>query len=125
MASHGQSYRAGQAEGRAREKGEQMKESVKEKGEAAKQKTLETAEAIKDKTRGGGGAGSTDQKSKETSASAKARAEEAKEKSGGILQQTGDKVKNMAQGATETVKNTFGLADADDDQHIYPKDTNY
>ncbi|KAK8547609.1 hypothetical protein V6N13_024687 [Hibiscus sabdariffa] len=92
-----------------------MKESVKEKGEAAKQKTLETAEAIKDKSRG---RGSTNQKSKETSAS-----EEAKEKSGGILQQTGDKVKNMAQGATQAVRDTFGLVDADDHQHIYPPTT--
>lgn len=38
-------------------------------------------------------------------------AEEAKEQAAGFLQQTGAQVKQMAQGAVETVKNTFGVGD--------------
>ncbi|ONK57313.1 uncharacterized protein A4U43_C10F18790 [Asparagus officinalis] len=37
--------------------------------------------------------------------------EETKEQAAGLLQQTGEQVKQMARGAVETVKNTLGVGD--------------
>ncbi|KAM7256985.1 hypothetical protein ACFE04_012726 [Oxalis oulophora] len=38
------------------------------------------------------------------------KAEEAKEKTSRVMLQTGDKIKDMAGGATDTVKHAFGMA---------------
>ncbi|KAK6284645.1 hypothetical protein POUND7_003597 [Theobroma cacao] len=126
MASHEQSYRAGKAEGRARvvyyyshsfnivclvnfhwQKLEFWGEQMKDKAEAAKHKTFEATQEAKDKTY-------------QTGQAAKESAESAKEKTGGILQQTGETVMNKAQGAAVAVKHTFGMADADEDEDNYP-----
>ena len=47
--------------------------------------------------------------------SAKDTAEAGKEKTGGIIQRTGEQVKSMAQGAADAVKHTFGMAETDED----------
>ncbi|KAK9941360.1 hypothetical protein M0R45_017966 [Rubus argutus] len=50
-------------------------------------------------------------------------AESGKDKSEGFLQQTGAQVKNMAQGAVDTVKTTLGMAkdDEENDEPVYYK----
>lgn len=103
MASHDQSFRAGEAKGQAQEKTNQTMDSMKGKAEAAKNKTYATAEAAKDKT-------------KETADAARDKAYEGKEKTGGILQKTGEQMKNMAHNAADAVKNTFGMANEDDEE---------
>ncbi|URE45384.1 hypothetical protein MUK42_25711 [Musa troglodytarum] len=37
------------------------------------------------------------------------KCQETKEQAGGLMQQTGDQIKSMAQGATDTVKNAMGM----------------
>ncbi|WRX12629.1 hypothetical protein QQP08_005116 [Theobroma cacao] len=80
---------------------------MKDKAEAAKHKTFEATQEAKDKTY-------------QTGQAAKESAKSAKEKTGGILQQTGETVMNKAQGATVAVKHTFRMADADEDEDNYP-----
>ncbi|OMP00150.1 hypothetical protein COLO4_12891 [Corchorus olitorius] len=113
MASHKQSYQAGQAEGRARERGEQMKDNIKDKAEAAKQKTFEAAQQAKDKTFQTSQAAK--EKSQQSGHATGEKAEEARDKSAGILQQTGERMRNMATGAADAVKHTFGMAEAEDE----------
>jgi len=49
----------------------------------------------------------------------KETAQSGKDNSAGFLQQTGEKVKGMAQGATEAVKNTLGMTnDEEDKEHV-------
>ncbi|KAH7521889.1 late embryogenesis abundant protein D-7 [Ziziphus jujuba] len=48
---------------------------------------------------------------KDSAQSAQQSAQETKQEAAGILQQTGEQVKNMAQGAVDTVKNTLGMGD--------------
>ncbi|OMO54279.1 hypothetical protein CCACVL1_27926 [Corchorus capsularis] len=116
MASHKQTYQAGQAEGRARERGEQMKDNIKDKAEAAKQKTFEAAQQAKDKTFQTSQAAKD--KTQESGHATGEKAGEAREKSAGILQQTGEKMRNMATGAADAVKHTFGMADQAEDEDV-------
>ncbi|GAA0175954.1 hypothetical protein LIER_29036 [Lithospermum erythrorhizon] len=43
------------------------------------------------------------------------------EKSGGVLQQTGEHIKNMAQGAADAVKDSFGFAEQTEDDDLPTK----
>lgn len=134
MASHDQSFRAGEATGRAevyknslfislflalfifnelliingtcgfQEKGDRATETVKEKGREAKDRTNQTAQQAKEKTG-------------EAAESTKEKASEGKEKTKGVFQQTGEKVKQVAQSAADTVKTTLGLGQHRDDEH--------
>ncbi|KAL5575665.1 hypothetical protein UlMin_017364 [Ulmus minor] len=87
MASHTDSYNAGVVKGQTEEKAKQMIGSVGDKAQEAKEWTVQTAQAAKEK------------------------AEQATEpkKEPGILQQTGEQVKQMAIGATDAVKSTLGV----------------
>ncbi|KAJ4897964.1 hypothetical protein Rs2_24758 [Raphanus sativus] len=60
--------------------------------------------------------------SKETAQGAaqytKETAEAGKDKTGGFLSQTGEHVKQMAMGAADAVKHTFGMATEEDESHL-------
>ncbi|KAF3457486.1 hypothetical protein FNV43_RR02144 [Rhamnella rubrinervis] len=71
---------------------------LEQKTEEWIQSTKETANAAKDRA-----ANATQ--------SASQSAEQKKDEAAGFLQQTGEQVKNMAQGAVDTVKNTLGMND--------------
>ncbi|KAF8406966.1 hypothetical protein HHK36_006087 [Tetracentron sinense] len=99
MASHDKNYSAGEAKGQAQVKVDQMMgkgreatKIAKDGANTAKDKVVDTAEA----TRG-------------QAQSAGKTAVPAKDKTGGLLQQTGDQVMNMAMGATDAVKHTLGI----------------
>uniref|UniRef100_A0A9I9DT19 Uncharacterized protein n=1 Tax=Cucumis melo TaxID=3656 RepID=A0A9I9DT19_CUCME len=113
MASHNQSYRAGETKGRAEEKTNQAMGTMGEKAREAKEKTYETGRAVKDKAHGA--ADSTKEWASDTAQAGREKAQTGKETTGGILEQTGEKVKSMAQGAAEAVKSTFGMASQNDD----------
>ncbi|GKV35811.1 hypothetical protein SLEP1_g44023 [Rubroshorea leprosula] len=115
MASQDQGFRAGEAKGRTEEKTNQTMDSMREKAEAAKNKTYESAEAAKNKTTETVEAAKD--KSYETAEAAKEKAHEGKEKTGGVLQKTGEQMRNMAHGAADAVKHTFGMANEDKDKH--------
>ena len=85
----------------------------------AKDKAYEEAQSAKDRTNDKTGA--VKEKASEATQSAKEKASGAaqttkekgqagKEETGGILEKTGEQMKSMAQGVTETVKSTFGMA---------------
>ncbi|KAK1577474.1 hypothetical protein Q3G72_022068 [Acer saccharum] len=136
MASHNTSYKAGEAKGQAQEKTNQMMDKTAQTAQAAKDKTFQTAEAAKDKTvqtaqaakekatqtgqavkdKTSETADATKKKSQETGQVARDSTEAGKEKTGGILSQTGDQVKSMAQGAADAVKHTFGFDSTCEDQ---------
>ncbi|XP_016172290.1 late embryogenesis abundant protein 2 [Arachis ipaensis] len=50
MASHDQSFKAGEAKGQTQEKTNQMMRNIGDKAQSAKDKTAQTAQAAKDKT---------------------------------------------------------------------------
>nr|XP_025621462.1 late embryogenesis abundant protein 2 [Arachis hypogaea] len=50
MASHDQSFKAGEAKGQTQEKSNQMMSNIGDKAQGAKDKTAHTAQAAKDKT---------------------------------------------------------------------------
>ncbi|XP_057732993.1 late embryogenesis abundant protein 2-like [Arachis stenosperma] len=50
MASHDQSFKAGEAKGQTQEKSNQMMSNIGDKAQAAKDKTAQTTQAAKDKT---------------------------------------------------------------------------
>jgi hypothetical protein len=52
--------------------------------------------------------------------STKETAQSGKDNSAGFLQQTSEKVKGLAQGATDAVKQTFGLAHDDEENDHFP-----
>ncbi|KAK0596110.1 hypothetical protein LWI29_012921 [Acer saccharum] len=94
------------------------KDKTYQTAEAAKDKTVQAAKATQDKAgqatqatkdKTSDTADATKKKSQETGQATRDSAEAGKEKTGGILSQTGDQVKNMAQGATDAVKRTFGF----------------
>ncbi|KAH7565091.1 hypothetical protein JRO89_XS09G0131000 [Xanthoceras sorbifolium] len=72
------------------------KDNTSQAAQTAREKTSETADATK-------------QKSQETGQAAREKAEIGKENTGGILNKTGEQVMNIAQGATDAVKHTFGF----------------
>ncbi|KAJ1413406.1 seed maturation protein PM30 [Sesbania bispinosa] len=61
--------------------------------------------------------GQAKEKASEMGQSTKESAQSGKDNTGGFLQQTGEKVKDMAQGATEAVKQTLGMGQKDDPTH--------
>ncbi|WP_113444464.1 hypothetical protein, partial [Escherichia coli] len=81
MASHNQSYKAGEAKGQTEEKTNQMMDPAKETAQAARDKAAQTAQAAKDK------AGQAGQAAKEKAAQAAQAAKEteqaAKDKAAG------------------------------------------
>ncbi|KAL2338127.1 hypothetical protein Fmac_012573 [Flemingia macrophylla] len=98
MASHDQSYRAGEAKGRTEEKANQTMGNVGQKAQEAKEKTKGAAQGAKEK----------------------AQEKSRKDNAGGFLQKTGEKVKEVAHSATEAVKHTFGMApQTDEDKEYY------
>ncbi|XP_050234360.1 late embryogenesis abundant protein D-7 [Mercurialis annua] len=106
MASHDQYYKAGEATGRAEERGNRVGETMGDKARHAKDKTYDTAQHAKDKTA---------EKAHEAKDRTAETAHEGKEKTKGVLQETGDKMKHMAQKTGETVKSAFGMAHHDED----------
>ncbi|KAK1309246.1 hypothetical protein QJS10_CPA09g01941 [Acorus calamus] len=82
-----QQFKAGEARGRGAENANQMMESVKDKAQTARDKTCDAARSTHDS------------------------AQQGTEKATGFLQQTGEQVMNMAQGAVDSVKNTLGVGD--------------
>ncbi|KAK9941361.1 hypothetical protein M0R45_017967 [Rubus argutus] len=77
MASHRQSYRAGEAKGQTEEKTNQMMESLGEKAQSAKDKTYQAAQTDKEKTKGA--TQSTTHKTQQKAGVAKDKAWESKE----------------------------------------------
>ncbi|XP_022991581.1 late embryogenesis abundant protein 7-like [Cucurbita maxima] len=98
MASHNERYKGGESKGRAEEKTSQAMGRMGDKAHGAAESKKEWAEEPKDQT----GSYMSD------------KAQSGKETTGGILEQTGEKVKSMAQGAADAVKSTFGMAHDDD-----------
>ncbi|KAF7837387.1 late embryogenesis abundant protein 1-like [Senna tora] len=85
MSSMQQSFNAGQTQGNAQAKTEECLDSVKHTASAAADKAHQAAN------------------------SSGQQAQENKEQAAGFLQQTGEQVKNMAQGAMDSVKQTLGM----------------
>ncbi|KAL8542568.1 hypothetical protein ACS0TY_003444 [Phlomoides rotata] len=54
--------------------------------------------------------------------SGKETSQAGKEKTGGILQHTGEQVKRMATGATDAVKRTVGMAEEEEEEENKNKD---
>ncbi|GKG21132.1 hypothetical protein Tco_0383727, partial [Tanacetum coccineum] len=59
----------------------------------------------------------TKDKASDMARSTKETAEAGKDKTGGMMQKTGEAVKNMAAGATEAVKNTLGMGGNEESGH--------
>ena len=95
------------------DKAQTAKEKAQQTAQAAKEKTQETAQAAKDKTQQT--AQATKEKAQDTTAQARQT-----DNSPGFLQTTGEKVKGVAQGATEAVKNTLGLGNDDQQKDTFP-----
>lgn len=148
MASHEQSYRAGESHGRAevyisydqfifringsnfpdwllmyllpeQEKTGRVTGSIKEKAREVKDKTYETAQQAKEKA--AQTAQEAREKTAETTESAKQKAQEGKDNSKGVMQQTGEKVMQMAESAKDTVKQTLGIGGPGEDEDIYAR----
>ncbi|CAK7356583.1 unnamed protein product [Dovyalis caffra] len=119
MASDKQSYRAGEAQGRAEEKTGRVTDTMKEKARDAKDKTSETTQQAKEKT--SQKAQDAREKSAETTESAEQKAQESKEKTKGVLEQTEEKVMQMAESAKDTVKHTLGMGGPGEDEDIYTR----
>ncbi|KAG6792267.1 hypothetical protein POTOM_001411 [Populus tomentosa] len=124
MASHEQSYRAGESHGRAellpeQEKTGRVTGNMKEKAREVKDKTCETAQQAKEKA--GQKAQEAREKTAETTESAKQKTQEGKESSKGVMQQTGEKVMKMAESAKDTVKQSLGMGGPGEDEDIYTR----
>nr|CAD59388.1 group 3 late embryogenesis abundant protein [Brassica napus] len=79
-------------------------------GEAIKNKAQDAAQYTKETAKGAA------QYTKET-------AEADRDKTGGFLSQTGEHVKQIAMGAADAVKHTFGMATEEDDRENFPGTT--
>lgn len=116
--------------GNVGQKAQEAKEKTKGAAQAAKDKTEQAAQAAKDKTQQAAQSakekaqvksGETKEKASEMGESTKESAQYGKDNTSGFLQQTGVKVKEMAHGATEAVKQTFGMApQSDEEKDYYP-----
>jgi len=73
--------------------------NIGDKAQAAKEKVQQTAQAAKEKTQQA--AHATKEKAQDTTGQARETAQSGKDNSAGFLQQTGEKVKGMAQSATD------------------------
>ncbi|KAJ0245501.1 Late embryogenesis abundant protein [Hirschfeldia incana] len=104
-----QSFNAGQTRGHAQEKAEQWTESAKQTAQSACDKTADAALSARDKT--ANLTQSTHSKSADASHSTRESAQHGQEQAAGFLGQTGESVKNMAQGAYDGVKNSLGMND--------------
>ncbi|KAG5400397.1 hypothetical protein IGI04_015004 [Brassica rapa subsp. trilocularis] len=119
-----QSFNAGQTRGHAQEKAEQWTESAKQTAQSACDKTADVALSARDKT--ANLTQSTQSKSADASHSTRESAQHGQEQTAGFLgqqkynfttkmifqligEQTGESVKNMAQGAFDGVKNSLGM----------------
>ncbi|CAN6838113.1 unnamed protein product [Brassica oleracea var. botrytis] len=90
------------------EKAEQWTESAKQTAQSACDKTADVALSARDKT--ANLTQSTQSKSADASHSTRESAQHGQEQTAGFLgQQTGESVKNMAQGAFDGVKNSLGM----------------
>ncbi|CAH8337575.1 unnamed protein product [Eruca vesicaria subsp. sativa] len=102
-----QAFNSGQTKGQAREKAEQWTESAKQTAQSARDKTAEVAQSAHDKAIDV--THSAQNKSAGKSHSTRESAQHGQEQTTGILGQTGESVKNMAQGALDGVKNSLGM----------------
>ena len=93
------------------EKAQAAKDKTRETAQAATDKTQQAAQAAKEKTQEN--AGAAKEKASRMGQSTKESAQSGNDNTGGFLQQTGGKVKGMAQGATDAVKQTLGLGQND------------
>ncbi|KAK1257146.1 hypothetical protein QJS04_geneDACA024670 [Acorus gramineus] len=85
--SSAQQFRAGQARGQGAEKANQVIDSAKDTAQLAKDRACDATRSTHES------------------------AQQGAEKTTGFLQQTGEQVMNMAQGAVDTMKNTLGVGD--------------
>ncbi|KAL5542465.1 hypothetical protein UlMin_010175 [Ulmus minor] len=88
MSNMQQNFNAGQCEGQAQEKAEQWVQSTKDTTNAAREKTGDVAQCVSNS------------------------AQQGKDQTTGIIHQTVDSMKNTAQDAVDTVKNTLGMKDS-------------
>ncbi|KAL5698084.1 hypothetical protein ACHQM5_029166 [Ranunculus cassubicifolius] len=95
MASNDQSYKIGEAKGQTQEKAGHMMDGVKDTAQAAK------AKVTGEKTAG--------DHVNETAQATRDTAQAGSEKTGNAFTATGDKIKEVAGGATDAVKNTLGM----------------
>nr|DAD20110.1 TPA_asm: hypothetical protein HUJ06_021573 [Nelumbo nucifera] len=84
MADSTQMFRAGETHGHAQAKTEECIQSAKDTASTACDKTENAAQSTRDS---------------------------AQQQDSGFLQQTGEKIADMAQGAVDSVKNTLGIGD--------------
>jgi len=112
--------KAGETRGQVQGKAEELAQSTKDATNTAKNKTVDTAQSAKNKTvdtaqsaqnKTADAAQCAKNKTADTTQSATESAQQGKDQSGGFLQQKGEQVMNMAQGAVGTVKNTLGMGD--------------
>ncbi|KAI3832266.1 hypothetical protein MKX03_011981 [Papaver bracteatum] len=85
--SSNQSFNAGATKGHAQAKTQEWVESAKDTAQSARDKTADAAQSASDS------------------------AQQKREEASGFLQQTGEQVINMAQGAMDSVKSTLGVGD--------------
>ncbi|KAJ8639102.1 hypothetical protein MRB53_015796 [Persea americana] len=95
MSSSQQMHRGGETHSLIQERTEQLMESARESGHMPPDQMGHAAQSTKESA----------QENMEP-------AQENKESAAGFLQQTGEQMKNMAQGAVESVKNTLGVGDS-------------
>ncbi|XP_058103640.1 late embryogenesis abundant protein 1-like [Magnolia sinica] len=88
MSNSQQMFQSGEARGHAAAKTDQMTQSAKNTANTAQEKASNAAQ------------------------SAKESAQQGKESTQGFLQQTGEQVMNMAQGAVDSVKSTLGVGES-------------
>ncbi|CAN8232283.1 unnamed protein product [Cochlearia groenlandica] len=96
-----QSFNAGQTRGQTQEKAEQWTESAKQTAQSACDKTADLAISARDKT--------ANMSNDKTANQSHSTATHGQEQAPGIFGQTGESVKNMAQGAYDGVKNSLGI----------------
>ena len=87
MSSAKQDFNAGQSHGQGQAKTEEWIASTKDTANAARNKTASAAQSVEES------------------------AQQGRDQSAGFIQQTGEQVENMAQGAVDSVKNTLGMAE--------------
>ncbi|XLQ98667.1 hypothetical protein HN51_053362 [Arachis hypogaea] len=94
------------------------KDKTQQAAQTARDRTSDTAQNTREKAQNT--AGATRDKASEMGQATRESAQAGKDNAGGFLQQTGEKVKGMAQGAADAVKQTFGMA-PHEDEHEHPR----